>query len=173
MHVAKRLGEQRRRPVGEAGRRLGVEQRQNTAARLGSILRLGTAVPNLTKAGKPVPSIPHPPFGCRAGGAADIARNRPRRCPGRRQQHNPRLKTRPVFGLPRTHQAQPRLRAVERLNLTLLIDRENERLVRRIEIEADDIGDLLGKIGIARQLELFFQMRPKPDSVGSHHHTEG
>jgi hypothetical protein len=42
------------------------------------------------------------------------------------------------------------LRSIERLDLALLVDRENQRLIGRVEIETDDIGDLLVKIGIAR-----------------------
>ena len=48
---------------------------------------------------------------------------------------------------------QPRLRAVERLDLALLVDRQHHRVGRRIEVEADDIGHLLGKPWIARALE--------------------
>ena len=42
---------------------------------------------------------------------------------------------------------QTRLRAVERLDLALLVDREHEGVVRRVEIEPDDVLDLLGEIG--------------------------
>jgi len=47
MHVTKCIGEQRSRPIGKARRRLGVEQRQDPLARLGSVFRLGAAVPGL------------------------------------------------------------------------------------------------------------------------------
>src|SRR5580658_4970233 len=42
-------------------------------------------------------------------------------------------------------QRQSRLGAVQGLNLALLIDAENERLLRWIEVKADDIGKFLQK----------------------------
>src|SRR3984893_8266127 len=48
---------------------------------------------------------------------------------------------------------QPRLGAVERLDLRLLIDRQHQRVLGRIDIEADDVLDLGGKLRIVGQLE--------------------
>src|SRR6201981_2218012 len=54
---------------------------------------------------------------------------------------------------------QPRLSAVERLDLALLIDRQHQYVLRRIDIEADDILHLGGKFRVARQLEGAHPMR--------------
>src|SRR6201993_2605938 len=54
-------------------------------------------------------------------------------------------------GPPLLHR-QSRLRAIERLDLALLIDREHERAVRRGKVEADDILDLVDKLLVAGQL---------------------
>ena len=48
---------------------------------------------------------------------------------------------------------QAGLGAVERLDLALLVDRQHHRMGRRIDIEADDIRELLGKGRVVRQLE--------------------
>src|SRR5215218_7766280 len=56
-------------------------------------------------------------------------------------------------------QRQARLGTVERLDLALLIHRKHQRLVRRIEIQADDVLHLLGKALVVRQLEAFPLMR--------------
>ena len=40
------------------------------------------------------------------------------------------------------------LRAFERLDVRLLVDRDDERTLRRVEIEPDDLGRLGGKLGI-------------------------
>jgi len=50
-------------------------------------------------------------------------------------------------------QRQTRLRAVERLNLALLIDRQHHRVGGWIEIETDDVGQFLGEARIIRPLE--------------------
>ena len=49
---------------------------------------------------------------------------------------------------------QSGLGAVERLDLALLIKREHHRMVRRIDIEPDDVGEFRGKAGIARRLKV-------------------
>src|SRR3974390_2801133 len=46
---------------------------------------------------------------------------------------------------------QPRLGAVEGLDLALFINRQNQGLVGRVEVEADDILDLGDKVRIARE----------------------
>jgi len=43
------------------------------------------------------------------------------------------------LGLPRPHRQQ-RLAAVERLDLRFLIDAQHQRMVGRIEVEADDVA---------------------------------
>ena len=48
---------------------------------------------------------------------------------------------------------QPGLRAVERLDLTLLIDREDQRVGRRVE-EAHDIVKLLREVWVVAELEV-------------------
>jgi hypothetical protein len=48
---------------------------------------------------------------------------------------------------------QSRLGAIERLDLRLLIDREHQCVLGRIDIEAHDILHLGGKLRIVRQLE--------------------
>ena len=40
-------------------------------------------------------------------------------------------------------QRQARLCAVERLDLALFVDAEHQRTVGRVQVEADDVGDLL------------------------------
>jgi hypothetical protein len=48
-------------------------------------------------------------------------------------------------GAARLHR-QARLSAVERLDLTLFIDREHHRVLGRIDIEANNILELLGEL---------------------------
>ena len=48
---------------------------------------------------------------------------------------------------------QAGLGTVQRLDLAFLIHRQNDRVGRRIHIEADDISDLFDECGIVRQLE--------------------
>ena len=48
---------------------------------------------------------------------------------------------------------QPRLSAVECLDLAFFIEREHHGMRRRIDIEVDDVGELSGKAGIARAFE--------------------
>ena len=55
-------------------------------------------------------------------------------------------------GAARLHR-QTRLGAVERLDLALLIDREDDGMGGRIDVEADDVLELLGKLRVVRQLE--------------------
>jgi len=54
---------------------------------------------------------------------------------------------------------QPRLGAVERLDLRLLIKRQHQRVLRWIDVKADNIFDLGGKLGIVGQLEAAEPMR--------------
>src|SRR2546426_8903310 len=59
---------------------------------------------------------------------------------------------RDAFDVPEA-QGQIRLRAFERLNLALLVHAEHEGMIRRIEVEADDVADFLDEEGIGRELE--------------------
>ena len=68
-------------------------------------------------------------------------------------------------------QRQPRLRAIERLDLTLLIHAQDERVLGRIEIQPNDRLDLLGERRIATDLERAREMRlqavPVPDAANA------
>src|SRR5271163_2268706 len=55
--------------------------------------------------------------------------------------------------------AAPWLGAVERLDLALFVKREGDSMRRRIDIEADDVGQLGGEARIARALEGAYAMR--------------
>ena len=54
---------------------------------------------------------------------------------------------------------QARLGAIECLDLALLINRQHDGVVRRIDIEADDVAQLGDKLRIVGQLELTDPMR--------------
>lgn len=54
---------------------------------------------------------------------------------------------------------QSRLRAVERLNLRLLVDAQHKRFIRRIEIQPDYVIDLLDKVLVPAQPEGLGQVR--------------
>jgi hypothetical protein len=54
---------------------------------------------------------------------------------------------------------QPGLGAIERLDLALLVDRQHQGLVRRIEVKAHDVLYLLDESTVARDLERFDAMR--------------
>ena len=56
-------------------------------------------------------------------------------------------------------QRQARLGAIESLNLAFLVDGQHKRPLRRVEVEADDIIDLNGEVGIGRNLKTFDEMR--------------
>ncbi len=56
-------------------------------------------------------------------------------------------------------QRQARLRAVERLDLALLIDTENERAIRRVHVEPDDVSDFLLELRVVGDLELGDEVR--------------
>lgn len=55
-------------------------------------------------------------------------------------------------GAPFLH-GQPGLGTVEGLDLALLVDGEHDGVSRRVDIEADDVPELVGELGILRQLE--------------------
>src|SRR6478752_2882155 len=54
---------------------------------------------------------------------------------------------------------QTRLGAIKRLNLALLIDRQDNGVVGRIDVEADDLVQFGGKLRIVRQFELTHPVR--------------
>jgi hypothetical protein len=45
---------------------------------------------------------------------------------------------------------QHRLGAIERLDLALLVDADDDRFLRRVDVEADDVAHLLDELRIAR-----------------------
>src|SRR6266571_6127972 len=55
---------------------------------------------------------------------------------------------------------QPRLGAVEGLDLALLVDREDDGVGGRVDVEADDVPELRGELRVVRQLE-------RPDACGA------
>jgi hypothetical protein len=63
-----------------------------------------------------------------------------------------------TFGLPGAH-GQQRLTAVERLNLRLLINTQNQRLVRRVQIQTDNVAHLFDKQRVFRELEALDPVR--------------
>ena len=67
-----------------------------------------------------------------------------------------------VVGLPRghaRHQRQHRRRAVERLDLRLLIDAQHDRGLGRIEVQPDDVAHLVDELRIRGELERLDLMR--------------
>ena len=56
-------------------------------------------------------------------------------------------------------QRQPRLGAVERLNLAFLINRQNDGVRRRIDVKPDDVAQFVDEFRIVRQFELPDPMR--------------
>jgi len=64
---------------------------------------------------------------------------------------------------------QAGLRAIERLDLALLIDAQYQGALRRIHVKADDIDDFLGKLRVVRELESTHEMRleagPSPHTL--------
>src|SRR5436309_12855189 len=67
------------------------------------------------------------------------------------------------------HERKSRLRSVERLNLALLIDREHQRVLRRVQVKPDDIVQLLQELRIPTQLEgssqMWFQAMTSPNAA--------
>ena len=56
------------------------------------------------------------------------------------------------------HHRQHRLRAVQRLDLGLLIDAQHHRLLQRVVVQPDDIDDLLREERVGGQLEGVLQV---------------
>ena len=59
-------------------------------------------------------------------------------------------------------QRQSRLGAIERLDLALFVDREHQRLVRRIEVKADNVLNFFTEFWVIGELEAARQMRLEP-----------
>ncbi len=60
---------------------------------------------------------------------------------------------------------QKRLGAVQGLNPALLVDAEHHGLVRRVQIQPDDVADLLHEEGVGGELEVALPMRLQPEST--------
>ena len=56
-------------------------------------------------------------------------------------------------------QRQPRLGAVERLDLALLVDRQHDGVRGRIDVEPDDVAQLVDELWVVGELELAHAMR--------------
>ncbi len=54
---------------------------------------------------------------------------------------------------------QQRLSAVQGLDLRLLVDAEHHRLVRRVQVQADDVPDLLDQEGVGGEFERLLPVR--------------
>src|SRR5579859_989972 len=65
---------------------------------------------------------------------------------------------------PPLFERQARLRAVERLDLALLVDAQHQGTLRRVHVKADNIDNLLGEHRIVRDLESAHDMRLKAGS---------
>jgi hypothetical protein len=70
----------------------------------------------------------------------------------------PDVVMRTPLNLTRAHRQQ-RLRAVQGLDLALLVQAQHQRLVRRIQVQPDDIAHLLDEQRVARELEGLAPMR--------------
>ena len=63
-----------------------------------------------------------------------------------------------AFHVAQAHRQQ-RLGAVQGLDLRLLVDAEHHRLVRRVQVEADDVPDLFDKERVGGELEVLLPVR--------------
>jgi hypothetical protein len=68
-------------------------------------------------------------------------------------------------------QWQPGLGSVQGLYLALLIDAQNQRMLRRVQIQADDCLQLIGKLWITTYLEGLDQVRLEPVRVPDASHA--
>jgi hypothetical protein len=72
-----------------------------------------------------------------------------------------------VMGYPRRRRGQDPQAGrgpLQRLDLAFLINRENQGLVRRMEIQAHDITDLLDELRVRRQLPCLHQAGLRPNA---------
>ena len=65
-----------------------------------------------------------------------------------------------IWGGGRGQQRQAGRRPVQSLDLALLIDRKDQRLVRRVPVEADDVADLADELRVGAELPGLGQVRP-------------
>src|SRR5215468_4693646 len=63
-----------------------------------------------------------------------------------------------VRATPALFERQPGLSPIQRLNLALFIDTQNQALVRWVEVQPDHIGELVQKLNISGKLEGSVQM---------------
>jgi hypothetical protein len=56
-------------------------------------------------------------------------------------------------------QGQPRLGAIQRLDLGLLVDRQDDGVGRGIDVQADDVANLGDELQVLGQLELAYPVR--------------
>ena len=77
-----------------------------------------------------------------------------------------------LLGLPRLHR-QRLLGPIQRLNLGLLIDAEHDRVLGRVQIRPDNVGDLGDQLGIGRELERFGPPRLHPVMPPGPQHRRG
>jgi hypothetical protein len=77
---------------------------------------------------------------------------------------------RPAFGLAGAHREQGR-RPVQGLDLRLLVDTEDRGVLRRVEIQPDDVADLVDQQRIGRQLECLGAMRLQAEGLPNAVHT--
>ena len=68
------------------------------------------------------------------------------------------------FGLARGH-GQYRLGSVEGLDLGFLIDTQNNRSIRRVQVQADDVADFLDEVGIGREFERLVEVGLEPEGA--------
>jgi hypothetical protein len=61
------------------------------------------------------------------------------------------------------HERQHRRRAVERLDLRLLVDAHDDGGLGRVEVEPDDVAHLVDELGVGRELEGLALVRLEPE----------
>ena len=74
-----------------------------------------------------------------------------------------------AFGLPGTHRQQ-RLRALQRLNLRFFVDAQDNGMLRRIQMQPDDVTHLVDEERIFGELERLAAMRLKAEGAPDAHH---
>jgi len=60
------------------------------------------------------------------------------------------------------HHRQHRLGPIQGLDLGLLVDTENDGLLRRVVIEPDDVDDLVDELRVSGELEAVLQVGLSP-----------
>src|SRR5215471_533686 len=77
-----------------------------------------------------------------------------------------------VMRLSRRHawgERENRLRTVQRLHLALFVHAQNNRTIRRIQVQPDDIPNLLDELRVFGKLEVLHTMRLQPESSPNPH----